>query len=303
MKKRISFIITYHNEPLPLLDECIQSVLNLPLAPEEREILLIDDGSAVPAPSFDSGVTVFRQENQGLSSARNKGVELAQGDYIQFLDADDFLLTDAYWQVLSLQSQYQPDMLMFGFTRAIPRKENKIKGVRHYSNGVEFLLTRNMRASAWGYLFRKSVLSDLRFHLGILHEDELFTPQLLLRAKNLMVADIQAYYYRIGAHSITHQADATHKRRRLRDTLFVIKELDALAKTYQGKEERALRRRVSQLSMDYIYNGWSLTHSFREILSCIRSLKELGLFPLPLKCYTLKYWLFAPTINSLCVFL
>jgi glycosyltransferase involved in cell wall biosynthesis len=87
--KRISFIITYHNEPLEMLTECVQHVLALPLYPGEREILLIDDGSVIPAPDFD-GVSVVRQENQGLSAARNKGIELAQGEYIQFLDADDF---------------------------------------------------------------------------------------------------------------------------------------------------------------------------------------------------------------------
>ena len=50
---RISFIITYFNEPLQMLEECVQSVLSLPLLPMEREILLIDDGSTVPAPEFE----------------------------------------------------------------------------------------------------------------------------------------------------------------------------------------------------------------------------------------------------------
>lgn len=299
--KRISFIITYYNESHQMLQECVQSILSLPLRPDEREILLIDDGSKVPAPQLE-GVTVVRQENQGLSAARNKGIELAQGDYIQFLDADDFLLTDAYRQVLDLLSARQPDMLMFSFTHSIPH-ENRLKGVALFSSGTDFLRTRNMRATAWGYLFRRSVLGDLRFYPGILHEDELFTPQLLLRAGSLLVADIEAYYYRIGADTITHQQDATHIQRRLQDIQFVIRELNGMAQAAQGQEHEALQRRVSQLSMDCIYDCWVLTRSMKSVLSCLRSLRSDGLYPLPLRCYTLKYWIFALTINCLCVFL
>lgn len=299
--KRVSFIITYYNEPLEMLTECVQSVLALPLHPREREILLIDDGSAVPVPEFE-GVTVIRQENQGLSVARNKGIEMAQGEYIQFMDADDFLLNEAYRQVLDMQLSIRPDILLFGFTHDIPKKNN-LKSVEYFRCGTDFLRIHNMRGSACCYLFRKSILGDLRFIPGILHEDELFTPQLLLKSGLLLVINASPYYYRIRTDTITHQQEPAHFQKRMRDTLFVIKELKALTKTHQGKEKEVLRRRVSQLSMDYIYNGWLPTHSAREALSCIRSLKECGLFPLPLKFYTLKYWLFALTVNSLCVFL
>lgn len=299
--KRISFIITYYNESIDVLRECVQSVLSLPLTLEEREILLIDDGSTVPTPEF-VGVTVIRQENKGLSAARNKGIELAQGEYIQFLDADDFLLLEAYRQVLELLSVHQLDMLMFRFTHNIPVVKSQ-KGIVNFSNGIDFLRTCNMRASACSYLFRRSILGDLRFQLGILHEDELFTPQLLLKAKSLLVTDIPAYYYRIGAETITHRQDATHIQKRLRNMLFVIKELNGLHKVVLGKEKEALQRRVSQFSMDYIFNCWVLTRSLKEVFTCLRSLRECGLYPLPLRCYTIKYWLFALTVNCLCVFL
>ena len=298
---RISFIITYYNEPLEMLQECVQSVLALPLHPREREILLIDDGSAVPAPEFDC-VTVIHQENQGLSAARNKGMELAQGDYIQFLDADDFLLSEAYWQVLEMQLSIRPDVLLFDFTHSVS-KDNNLKGIEYFHSGVDFLRRRNMRGSACSYMFRRSILGDLRFLPGIVHEDELFTPQLLLRAESLLVAKASPYYYRMRTDTITSQKDATHIQRRMHDTLIVLQELNRLAKAAQGKERDALKRRISQLSMDAIFNSWMLTRSQKEVLSCLRSLKECGLYPLPLRCYTLKYWLFVLTVNCLCVFL
>lgn len=298
---RISFIITYFNEPLQMLEECVQSVLSLPLLPMEREILLIDDGSTVPAPEFE-GVSLFRQENQGLSAARNKGIELAQGDYIQFLDADDFLLPEEYRAVLDMQLSIRPDILIFDFTRNLSQKRYQ-KAFLSFRSGVDFLRKRNMRSSACCYMFRREILGDLRFLPGIVHEDELFTPQLLLKAELVFVVGCTPYYYRVRTNTITHQQEQEHVQKRLRDTLFVVKQLNALTQTYQGKEREALQRRVSQLTMDYIYNCWQLTHSFGEVMACLRSLKENALFPLPLKCYTLKYWLFALTVNCLCVFL
>ena len=289
--KRISFIITYYNEPLRQLEECVRSVLRLPLDPKEREILLIDDGSTVPAPDFE-GVMTIRQENQGLSAARNTGIELARGEYIQFLDADDFLQTDPYCQVLSMQAQYQPDMLMFRFTRRITRR-CRWYGVGHYVSGIDFLCSRNMRAAVWGYLFRRSILGNLRFYTGILHEDELFTPQLLLRTKSLLVTRIPAYYYRTSADSITHQQNAGHIRQRLQDTLFVLTELNRMAQAAQGEEHNALQRRVNQLSMDYIYNVWRLIPHHQDRRHHIAGLRDAGLCPLPIRTYTLKYFLFS----------
>ena len=295
--KRISFIITYYNESAEVLRECVQSVLSLPLTPEEREILLIDDGSDVPAPEFD-GVTVFRQDNQGLSAARNKGIELAQGEYIQFLDADDYLLP-AYLQVLELQLKHQPDMLMFGFTHGISGKENVLKSVELFGSGVGFLRTRNIRASACCYLFRKGILGDLRFYPGILHEDELFTPQLLLKAPSLLVADVAPYYYRIRTATITHQQEVAHVQKRLDDTFFVIRQLDGIAKGLRDEARLALRRRVSQLTMDYIYNVFRQTSDRQERRKRISALRDVGLYPLPVRTYTSKYWLFAIMSHSL----
>ena len=289
---RISFIITYYNEPQKMLEECIQSVLSLPLCPEEREILIIDDGSKEPVSDIE-GVRVVRQDNQGLSAARNKGLELAQGEYIQFLDADDFLLSDAYSQVLGLLSEQLPDMLMFGFTHKAPTEKSRLKGVERFRSGIDFLRTHNMRASAWGYLFRKSILQDLRFYPGILHEDELFTPQLLLKAGSLLVANCSPYYYRVRTSTITHQQDQTHVQKRLDDTLFVIRQLDNMTRRLPDEAREALRRRVSQLTMDYIYNVYRQTYGRNEHSARIFALKDAGLYPLPIRTYTFKYWLFA----------
>lgn len=287
--KLISFIITYHNEPLPLLRECVESILSLPMPEDSREILLVDDGSDVPVPQMD-GVNVVRQENQGLSAARNHGLELARGEYIQFVDADDCLISDAYGEVLQLQREHRPDMVMFRFTHGSARTKG---GVELLQSGTDFLLTRNVRAAACAYMFRRSVLGELRFYPGILHEDELFTPLLLLRIGKLVLLDSTPYYYRLRPSTITHLKSSEHVARRLKDTLFVLNQLQGEVSALQGKARSGLDRRVCQLAMAYVYVVWRDGQGWKGRIHSLARLRECGLYPLPVRWYTWKYWLFS----------
>ena len=93
----ISFIVTYYNLPPQLLGASIDSILALSLAPEEREIIVIDDGSEEsPLETLRekwNDILYIRQQNQGLSAARNLGIEACRGTFIQFVDGDDLLNT------------------------------------------------------------------------------------------------------------------------------------------------------------------------------------------------------------------
>ena len=96
----ISFIITSHNEPVTMLRQCLDSVLSLSLSKDEREIILLDDGSSHSPINelYDilDHIIYVRQKNGGLSNARNTGMKLASGQYEQFIDADDYQLRAPY---------------------------------------------------------------------------------------------------------------------------------------------------------------------------------------------------------------
>ena len=117
----VSFIITYYNLPVDMLHECIGSIMQLPLQSEEREIILIDDGSDITPLNeiidYRDEVIYLRQHNQGLSTARNVGVDISKGRYIQFIDADDCLIKGGYEHCLSILRKESPDMVIFNFTR------------------------------------------------------------------------------------------------------------------------------------------------------------------------------------------
>ena len=125
----ISFIIPYHNEPLNMLRQCLDSILSLSLSNDEREIIVVDDGSNY-SPINDlrdiqDHIIYVRQKNGGLSHARNTGLRLATGEYVQFIDADDYLLRAPYEHCLDIMRYQEPDVVMFNQTQNTPKNARK----------------------------------------------------------------------------------------------------------------------------------------------------------------------------------
>jgi glycosyltransferase involved in cell wall biosynthesis len=290
----ISFIITYYDIPIDMLRECIESITALSLSNHEREILLIDDGSE-HSPIDDlkdylPHLTYIRQNHQGLSVARNLGIEACKGQYIQFVDADDMLNTSVYEHCLDIMRKDDPDIVLFQLT---DRKEtippNDFKGPME---GAEFMRHYNLRASACGYLFRKRTLVNLRFTPGIVHEDEEFTPNLFLRAESVFTTEAKAYYYRRRDQSITHGDEKGQVLKRLNDTRDVLYRLSERCDTLPTADREALQRRVDQLTMDYLYNIIKQTGDVQYLEQCVEELTARELFPLPDRKYTKKYSIF-----------
>ena len=297
----VSFIVTYYNIPIDMLRECIESIVHLSLKEEEREIILIDDGSdVVPLDElidFRDQIIYLRHRNMGLSDARNKGIDICKGKYIQFVDADDCLIKSNYEQCLEQLKSNDPDIVLF----RLSRDGVEVDSPEYFNGpvtGTEYMRHNNLCASACSYVFRKKLLVGLRFTSGILHEDEEFSPQLILRADRLYNTDNCAYYYRERAGSIKNSKDPDHLKKKLDDAEYVIFELDHLAATLPAAERIALQRRVAQLSMDHIYNVIINTHSEKKLDEYLDRLRKRGLFPLPDREYTLKYSYFRKMINT-----
>ncbi len=258
----ISFIVPIYGIPQHMVDECLASIRALALSEDEREIIVLDD-----------------PEHEGLSAVRNKGLAQATGEYIQFVDGDDCLRTRTYNSIIrELKKEHyfgKPDVLMFKFTRKAEAKSFFTLPLFWMCSAKEYLTKKNLRAAAWGYVFRREVLGDIRFTEGIYHEDEEFTPQLLLRCNTVLYTSLKAYYYRIRENSITRSEDEELIAKRKKDFLEVILRLRHLSLTREGL---LLERRVNQLTMDYVWN-------FKELP------RVLG--GVPIRFYTLKYFLYA----------
>ncbi len=209
-KPDISVIIPVYNVA-PYLRRCTDSVLSQ--KGPSLEVLLIDDGSTDGSGALcdaiaaeDDRVQVVHKPNGGLSSARNAGLDLAQGYYVSFVDSDDYLEEDAYRDLVHLAQKFQVPLVcggrfdVDGETGAkelglCPEKEGLLSG----ENLVRRIFTWNgLDSSACDKLFERSLFEGIRFPLGMINEDVAIIYRICLRAGSggLLPRPFYNYYHR-----------------------------------------------------------------------------------------------------------
>ena len=298
----VSFIITTSNHQKEYLVECIKSILQLSLNPKEREIILIDDGSDIcplnDLAEYLPNIIYLRQPNQGVSVARNYGMKIATGKYIQFIDGDDYILKAAYEHCLDIVRYHQPDIVTFNYCKNNKNIEPSYE-LPTPVTGTDFLNNNNLHGAAWSYIFRHSIVGRLQFTPGIVYgEDEEFTPQLFLRAERIFKINTEAYFYRDNKNSVSHQYHKEKIQLRMDNSMEVLLHLQQLLDKIPVADRQALNRRIAQLTMDYLYNNIRLNHSLISLNKCIKQLRSHGLYPLPDKDYTKKYTMFRKAIST-----
>ena len=298
----ISFIVPVYNVPGDMLRECIQSILALTLRPFEREIIIIDDGSDDTTPLSQLSDVIdqliyVRQRNGGVSTARNLGLRLAQGAFIQFVDGDDHLVQTAYEHIVDLLRYGRTDMVMFDYTDT-PQATATYEDSEPQA-GSDLMRSSNIHGSVWGSVFSRNIMGSLHFTPGRAYgEDEEFTAQLLLRGERVIRTTARAYYYRLRPASAITRTDLRSRLRRLSDARSVLYNLQQKADTMPADDRAALQRRTAQLTMDYIYNVIVLTQNRHFLERKLDELRRHGLFPLPDRPYTTKYTWFRHMTNS-----
>lgn len=194
------------------LPRCVDSVLTQTYS--NLEIILVDDGSPDRCGSIcddyarkDPRVRVIHKENGGLSSARNAGLDIAQGEYIAFLDSDDWIEPNAYETMLALAQKYDVKLVcagrydIYGEKRVVglcPAKEEVITGEELAGR---IFLWDNIDSSAWDKLYHASLLQDIRYPLGKICEDVPVTYRIALKAGKACMCDkpFVNYYHRPGS--------------------------------------------------------------------------------------------------------
>ncbi|UKK51998.1 glycosyltransferase family 2 protein [Prevotella sp. E13-17] len=283
-----------------MIKDCLHSILSLSLRPAEREIILVDDGSQKcvidELDDAKEDIIYIRQRNQGQSAARNMGLKMATGKYVQFVDSDDRLITPVYEHCLDLIRFKQPEMVVFDYTNK--EKQQVLFKDHDERTGIDYMTNCNIHGTVCDYIFSRDIIGGVRFVEGIIHEDENFTPRLLLKAKRVVVTDAKAYLYNTRTDSTTNKRTPEAIAKRLDNKLYVIEGLRKLALQSPTDERVALSRRVAQLTMDYIYQIIIETKSRTELDTRLEALKQKQLFPLPERDYTNKYKWFRRMTNS-----
>lgn len=252
---RFSVVIPVYNVEKYLKD-CLDSVLNQTFA--DWEAICVNDGStdnssAILAEyaSRDSRIKAITQPNGGLSAARNTGMRAAQGEYVFFLDSDDWLETNAL-KVLSEHLNGE-DMLCFSGRRY--HEETKAFNPadelceKSYESGMDYYNENALLPRDFAFVctvlraYKRTLLLEngLWFKEGIFHEDNLFTPLVCYYAKNVRVVDACLYNYRIRANSITTTAHLS----RLRDLMGTANALAAFFIPKQGFDKTVVYRVIT----------------------------------------------------------
>lgn len=214
MEPLVSVIIPVYNVE-KYLKECIDSVINQEY--KNIEIIIINDGSTDNSIYILNdyqlkyrNIRIVTQENSGLSATRNKGIELATGKYIYFLDSDDYILPNTIKNLIEKMEENNLDIIRFSAEPFMDDGNNNLidknkynfskyfeKDKKYEKNNFIDLCVKGYSSSACLYIIKRNILikNNLRFKTDILHEDELFTVELLLNINSGMY-DPNAYYKR-----------------------------------------------------------------------------------------------------------
>lgn len=249
-----SIIIPVYNVE-PYLRECLDSVLAQTCG--DWEAVCVDDGSTDGSAAIlaeyaarDSRFRIVTQPNGGLSAARNTGLDHARGDYILFLDSDDWLenkaLESINAQLSILNSQFQIDMLCFGGWRG---EQEERPTPAAYPTGWDYYNHQALAHHDFPFVcvvlrcYRREFLAKnhLRFREGILHEDNHFTPRVCLAAQRVAVIADPLYHYRIREGSIM----TTRSLRSRQDMLRIANDLSALFAQRSDLDRRVVYRALT----------------------------------------------------------
>lgn len=195
------------------LPQCLDSILNQTYT--NLQIVCIDDGSKDNTwhilqeyAAKDSRLEIYHQENQGVAATRNNLLDKIEGEYILFIDSDDWIEPNMIEFLVTKSKEHKAEVTMCGmvvndtvvrpdYSESLLSREECIKA---------FLFHTELRGSLWNKLVATSLLHNVRFHCGISYgEDALFCWHFFQNAKNIVMTNRQLYHYRMNDTSISHQ--------------------------------------------------------------------------------------------------
>lgn len=262
---RFSIIVPVYNVER-YLERCLDSICNQSYT--NIEIILIDDGSSDNSKVIyeryaqnDNRIAVIRQTNQGLSAARNAGLESASGEYILFVDSDDYIDVDTCGRFNTVIENAAPEIIVGGATvheenRDYPMLHTNLSENLEYT-GITYsrlaIDAREWYAPVWLGCYNRSFLehNNLRFKKGIYHEDIELQPRLFLNATKIRFMEGTFYHYCIRSDSITTKTSKTVINRKMSD---IMNTLGEWKKTFSEERYSCIQKLLfGMLAKQFLY--------------------------------------------------
>ncbi|WP_405294779.1 glycosyltransferase family 2 protein [Methanobrevibacter sp.] len=245
---KISVIVPVYNTE-KYLRECLDSVVNQTF--RDIEIICINDGSTDSSldilneyEKLDDRISVFSQDNSGLSITRNNGMKISKGKYIYFMDSDDYLELTAFEELYTISERDDLDLLVFKLMNFDDETGEKYTSEYYEMESLKDWYGKifnfseiganvlNFAVSASGKFFKKDLIKDLTFPENLIFEDNLFFANALIKAKKVSIYDKHLYNRRIRSNSIT-----TTKTIKFADSIIILNRIISLAKEVGVYEE------------------------------------------------------------------
>ena len=217
LKPKVSIIVPVYNAE-KYIERCVNSLKNQTLS--DIEIVLVDDQSTDSSLAMcqkmaeeDCRIKVIHKQNGGLSSARNAGLDIMTGDYVAFVDSDDFIELNMYELLLELLLSTNSQIAESGIVCDYPNGEHRYfnpdfsadsKSIAFSTTEAlkELMIAKKVTNSACDKLFEKTIFEDLRFTEGIILEDFDLMPRCIEKASSVCYTPLPLYHYIMTEQSI-----------------------------------------------------------------------------------------------------
>ncbi|EDP70552.1 capsular polysaccharide biosynthsis protein [Flavobacteriales bacterium ALC-1] len=319
---KLSIIIPVYNVE-KYISTCLDSIVNQDLKKDEYEVIIINDGSTdnsgkiVKTYSENySNIFLYTQKNGGVGSARNKGLSYAKGDFVYFLDPDDYLAMNVLKTLTSTAVQYNLDVLTFDSTSfndssVLPENNsnNSEANLSDVITGIDYIAKTKYSSTVWLFLINRSFLIDidLKFIKGRWMEDAIFTLELFIKVKRMAHLNINAYFYRVSSESAMNSYEPNHYLKLIDDNINAALVFNPIIQKLENdKVNPNCIKRVKARQQSFLFFSMirmiKSTISFNEVKQIMNKMSEQNIFPLHMflgKDYNLlSYHILTRVLNS-----
>lgn len=290
---KLSIIVPVYNAA-PWLERCLDSLLDQGLDDSEYEIILVDDGSTDASPGIlaryaaaHPRIRVLTQANGGQWAARNKGLETARGEWIGFVDADDYLIRKGFSHLLPFCDASTEGVRFYSqlLTPGLASKEESFlhPEVSFRGNGQEFITRFGLEFFCWGWLYSKRFLDKhgIRFPEGQ-GEDLSFLYYFLSASPAVISLPLNIYRYEVHENSVTTRNEKDYCRKWAGDMISVFSDIKKHSASFRDSDPPLYYRVRDSLSLrmpmlfSRIFKANLTVREFKQIRS---RLQEGGLIP------------------------
>lgn len=283
--KSISFIIPIYNCAAYLRD-CINSIISDKSV--KKEVILINDGSTDESLTICNEyaaqhdfIHVINQENMGTSSARNRGIEYAKGDYIWFVDSDDMINSTNFPKIASYL-EHNPQIICFNYTEHTSSSDLQKKYfIQNEEYSAISFLEKNAPGYLWNKVFRKDIIGNTRFLEGTKNiEDFLFCIEVISKATTIVCLSDIGYTYNCTNQTSTSRNRSRENLMKLSSDSFRIHtELNQFIQGHMGRLKTVLSS-ILYVSIAGHLRSLLINYDRFELLTAIKSYKGISLYPL-----------------------